>query len=451
MAVAATMVKRNVQKCSTGFVAHMLLLCIAVLCTDLFALRDKFMIPPSLAGSAQVQVDFLLWVLVAAYLIDAYSARATGPITSSRKQVATKPAFDRVVSDGRRPASPAAPTAERAPPAKPDGCQGSSADSGDLSGQECWRQRSDLQVVSSMLAEGVPYRTSKVLEVMHSCIRLGHGDAAVKLFDEMLQTGPTPKAHHIGKAVSHKFFKLVSDTLDDKRIQEDGLRLLDLVRAHGIAPAPATQNRLLDAWKNQLPDSFLSYFLELKDAGFILSRWAYRYIVVAHERSDPAFALKIYSEMEVLGIQLDRAAYNSVLGARFQLGMLDEARELFLRMNDSSLVPNEKTFGIMIKVYSAKNDHEGAIALFGTMQEQRMEPDRYAYHHAIRSSITLQRVEYAVDLYNDMLHKKVPPLMNTVSILSGACASVGWHARSAELLTHLARAKEAEAEYGLQR
>ncbi|CAK0816961.1 unnamed protein product [Prorocentrum cordatum] len=219
-------------------------------------------------------------------------------------------------------------------------------------------------------------------------------------------------------------------------------------RTHGIAPSPATQNRLLEAWRNQLPEVVLKYFIEMKGAGISLSRWAYRYIVVAHERSDPAFALKIYSEMEVLGIQLDRAAYNAVLGARFQLGMLDEAEELFQQMVYSSLVPNEKTYGIMIKARAASNHHEEAIALFEKMQEQGFEPDRYAYHHAIRSGIILQRVEYAVDLYNGMVQKKVPPLTNTVSLLSGACHSAGWHALAAELATHLAHAKAAETAHG---
>ncbi|CAK0901891.1 unnamed protein product [Prorocentrum cordatum] len=444
------MVKRNVQQCSTVFIAYMpLLVFIAVLCADVFALRYKFITPLSMIGGAQVQVELLIWVVVVAYFLDAHNARVMERTTKAKRHIATTPVIDSVVSDGQRQASLEVPT-ERVPPEKLYGCHGRSTESGDLSVHEGCRQRSDLYIINSMLADGVPCKTSKVLEVMHSCIRLGRGDAAVKLFDQMLQTGATPRAHLIGKAVSHKFFKLVAETLDDKRIQEDGVRLLELGRAHGIAPSPATQNRLLDAWKNQLPDFVLRYFLEMKDAGVILSRWAYRYIVVAHERSDPSLALKVYSEMEVLGIQLDRAAYNAVLGARFQLGMLDEARELFLRMADSSLVPNEKTYGVMIKVYLASNSLEEAIALFETMQEQGLDPDRYAYHHAIRASIALQRVEYAVGLYNDMVEKKVPPLMSTIALLSGVCAGAGWNALAVELMTHMARAKKADAAHGLQ-
>ncbi|CAK0859785.1 unnamed protein product [Prorocentrum cordatum] len=217
---------------------------------------------------------------------------------------------------------------------------------------------------------------------------------------------------------------------------------------HGIAPAPATQNRVLEAWKNQLPEIVLNYFLEMKSAGVVLSRWAYRYIVVAHERSDPAFALKIYREMQHLGIELDWAAYNAVLGAQFQLGMFDEAEELFQRMACTAGLANEKTFGIMIKVRAANDHLEEAIALFEEMREQCLQPDRYAYHHAIRSGIALQRVKYAVDLYHDMVQKKVPPLASTVALLSGACQSAGRAALAAELLGHLALARAAEAAHG---
>lgn len=55
------------------------------------------------------------------------------------------------------------------------------------------------------------------------------------------------------------------------------------------------------------------------------------------------------------------------------------------------------------------------------MREQRLEPDRYAYHHAIHSCIALQRTEYALELYQDMVQASVPVLESTLIHLSGAC------------------------------
>jgi pentatricopeptide repeat protein len=123
--------------------------------------------------------------------------------------------------------------------------------------------------------------------------------------------------------------------------------------------------------------------------------------------------------------------------------MHNEARELFARMADLGLVPNEKTYGIMIKVYSSTQQDEDAVALLERMRGQWLEPDRYAYHHAIRSCIALQRVEHAAALYNDMVQAKVPPLASTCVLLSGACKACGWTSLEAKLMADLARVKEA--------
>ena len=135
--------------------------------------------------------------------------------------------------------------------------------------------------------------------------------------------GAIEQAHLVGKPVSHKFFKLVAETLDDKRMQKDGLSLLNFHRAHRIEASRTIQNRLIDAWNKRPPEFVLKYFLEMKSEGVILSRLAYRCIVVAYEHSDPEFAVEIYNEMEGSGVQLDRPAYNAVLGACFQLGMCE--------------------------------------------------------------------------------------------------------------------------------
>jgi len=75
-----------------------------------------------------------------------------------------------------------------------------------------------VYIVERAQREGVTHELPEVLEVMHSSVRLGHGDAAVMLFDQMLNKGTVPGANLIHKALSNNFFKLVVDTLDDKRI-----------------------------------------------------------------------------------------------------------------------------------------------------------------------------------------------------------------------------------------
>jgi len=135
-----------------------------------------------------------------------------------------------------------------------------------------------------------------------------------------------------------------------------------------------------------------------------------------------------------------RAACNAALGACSQLGMHDAARLLFMQMAKRALVPNQKTYGIMIKVYSSSNQPEEAVDLFETMRKKCLVPDRYAYHHAIYCCIKLQRMEYAVKLYNDMMQAKVPLCMNTYVLLSEACRKVGWSSLANNLMTDMAEA-----------
>lgn len=422
-----------VQKGLMGLELRRHLVCIGLLFTAFSALRQIFIAPSNIQGEMEFQIEFFLWIGTVAYLVGPYGAIASELITNVRDLFTQQAVIDKVALDCRHQARRAVPIKERSSPKEPHFGIGSLNELQDRSGHERWRFGRDQDIIDCVLADGVAHNIAKVLEVMHACIRLGRGDAAVKLFDQMLEMGVTPDMQRISKAVSCKFFKLVATTLDDERVQEDGLRFLDLNRALGIAPSPIAQNRVLEAWKMRklIPQSVLTYFLEMRSAGVSLSPWAYRYVVTAHERSDPEFALEIHREMEGSGIKLDRQSFNAVLGACTQLGMYDKARELFMQMAERGLSPNAKTYCIMVKAYSFNNQHEESIVLFETMRELCFKPDSHAYHHVIRSCITLQRIEYAVELYNDMVQAKV----------SGACIKSGRNSLATELTTELARMK----------
>lgn len=446
-----TRVQRIFQRSSKGPAAHRPVVWVAVLFAALSASRDAFSTPSNVLSETKFLVDLCITLGLLACFFDSYNdAKVTEKFTKEKNMAATKSVIDNVAVDGGRRTRHAVPAEERASPEKRHFVHGISKYSGDQLGHERRLGRPDTQILDCAQREGVAHKLSDMLEVMQACVRLGHGDTAVRLFEQMLEKGAVRGAHFVHKAVSDKFFQLVAEGLGDKRIQIDGLRLLDLVRAHGIDPSYNIQSRLLVAWKNQPPASVIDYFLKMKSAGVILSKLAYRCIVVGHERSDPEFSLKVYSEMERSGIQLNRAAYNSVLRARFQLGMHNEARDLFMQIADHGMVPNAGTYGIMVRGYSSSDQFENAIALFETMREQSLEPDWDAYHHAIRSCIALQRVKCAVELYNDAVQAKVPLRKGTYVLLSGACKGVGWDCLASKLITTLtsrqaARMREAEA------
>jgi pentatricopeptide repeat protein len=283
---------------------------------------------------------------------------------------------------------------------------------------------------------------------MRACVRCNSADTALKLFDQMLESGAVPDVHLLCKSTASKFFKLVAESLDDKRMREEGLRFLDVIQAHKVSPSTLAQNRLLVAFRSKPPENVLAYFVKMKESGVLLSSTAYRCIMAANERTGPEFTLKLYDEMQEIGVKLDRVSYNSVLCAFSQLGMLDRARQMFMEMSDAGLVPNGKTYGIMIKVYYSSNRPKEAVAIFDAMREQRLEPDRFAYHHVINSCIKLQRLEYAIELYKGMIQAKLPPCDNTHIYLSAACRKQGWTSTADQIMKDLEHVKEAYATRG---
>jgi len=309
------------------------------------------------------------------------------------------------------------------------------------------QQRFDMGVLDRVRKQGV-VPSAEVTTAMRACVRCSSAETALKLFDQMLQGGAVPDVHLLCRSTVSKFFKLVAESLDDKRMREEGLRLLDVIRAHGLSPSTLAQNRLIVSFRSKLPEHVLAYFVQMKESGVMLSSTAYRCIMAANERTGPEFTLKLYNEMLELGIKLDRVAYNAVLCALSQLGMLDQAQQMFLEMSSAGLAPNGKTFGIMIKVYYSSNRPKEAVAVFNAMQEQRMEPDRFAYHHAINSCIKLQRLEDALELYKGMLQAKLPPCDNTHIYLSAACKKQGWTSTADQIMKDLEQVKELHAARG---
>jgi pentatricopeptide repeat protein len=116
-----------------------------------------------------------------------------------------------------------------------------------------------------------------------------------------------------------------------------------------------------------------------------------------------------------------------------------------MQMASTGLTPNGKTFGIMIQVYYSSNRPKEAVAIFDAMREQQLEPDRFAYHHVINACLKLRRIEYAVELYKDMVRAKLPPCDNTHIYLSAACKKHGWTTTADQIMKDLECVKEAYA------
>ncbi|CAK0832651.1 unnamed protein product [Prorocentrum cordatum] len=434
-----------------GIAAYMVFICESTMFSEVCVALQDSMTPSSIGGDTEGHTSWFQrveasHVLIVMYFLGRYVGRATKWIDELVKLFTTSYSTHTIVCDGGHDNTPAFTTTTRLPPEKVCFRDVSSIDSEyhvETNNRDMAR---DMRFMKRVQIAGVPFNASNVSELMCVCSRFGHRDAAMKLFDKMLDKGAVPNAHTIVKSVSVKFFNLVVGTLGDKRIREAGPRLIDLMRDHGLSPSAAIQNRLLQAWGNLLPENILQRFLNIRSDGGNLSTWAYCHIVVAYELSDPAFALKIFDEMDELGYKADRAAYNALLVACCQLGLHDEAKHLFMQMADRALEPNAKSYVTMVKVYASSNEPKTALALFETCRDRCFKPDRFAYHHAICSCIALQRIRYAVELYRGAIHANMVLCTCTYVALSSACQKIGRIELAGKIRADLRRIRAAGAE-----
>jgi pentatricopeptide repeat domain-containing protein 1 len=309
------------------------------------------------------------------------------------------------------------------------------------------QREADTQLLSQAKNEGISPDGSTYAKVMDACNRLNNVDVALDLYKQMLEKGVPYDNDHLpmNNHTVSKFFRLVAENLDEKRMRETGLQLLEIIQAHGVVPTNAIQNCLICAWKSKLPDHVLEVFVKLRERGVSLSSTAYRCIMAAHERTDPERTLKLYDEMVERGVKLDRVAYNAALCACSHLGMVDQALELFEKMPEHALVPNGKTYGALIKACTSTGKMKEAVDLFGSMREAGIEPNQFAYHDAIQSCVRMRKIGKAITLYRDMIQANVSPCDKTYVYLGKECQKRGWAKVADQILQAGADSKAAQA------
>jgi len=379
-----TMMLRTAQQGSAGRAARKDSMRTAVFGLAFAALSQVLLILARSVFDMRPMFELLPEVVVLVCFLISYSA---GWMSKVRRVTTTKPMPDKVVSD-----------ADHTCP-RPSG----------------------MRAIAGPRTEGVAPAAPNFRELMKLCVTQQQVEPALRMFNQMLEEGVGPDAHHIGKSVVDRFFNLVAENLSTGRLRRDGLSLFEMVEAHGLAPSTSIQNRLMVAWKSRPPKSVVSYLLRMRSAGQLLSRLSYFCIIISSERSDPALVLKLCDELQSLGIQPDKVAYNAVLGSCCQLGMYDEAGVLFEQMANHGLIPDVKTYRIMLNVSAQNKNFEEAVAFFETMRELGFKPDRQDYHNVIYSCIGLQRTKHAVELYHDMVRADVVPCKRTVAVLTTAC------------------------------
>jgi pentatricopeptide repeat protein len=275
---------------------------------------------------------------------------------------------------------------------------------------------SDNRMIDSAQREGFTLDASNFPALFAACARQGNAGLSITLFKYMLEKGIVCDRKMVHDRMVSKFFNVVSESLDDQCLQEAGVELIEAIRAHGLAPTSPIQNRLMRAWKSKPPDHIVQVFMTLKEQGVSLCPTVYRCILVAYERAQPQLTLDLCDEMLHRGVKFDRVAFNAALCACSILGRVNRAVELYKMMPSHGLVPNGKTYGTLIRVYTAADMVKEALNLFESMRAENIEPNRYSFGDAIYCYVKMKMPRKAISLYKEMVKASMRPCDHTIAL-----------------------------------
>ncbi|CAK0831562.1 unnamed protein product, partial [Prorocentrum cordatum] len=261
---------------------------------------------------------------------------------------------------------------------------------------------------------------------MEVCTKRDLAQVAVGIFDLMLERGVGQDQPLIDRRVSVPFFKIVVHNLGDERLRQDGLRLLDLVRAHGLSPAVGAQDYLIVAWRSKLPKHVVEYFVKMREEGVVLSWTAVRCVMSFYQWSDPAFTLVLYGELTERGVRPDRVHFNAALTAYCELGKTDQAMQLLQDGPSLQVEPNAQTYQIVIRSLTSRGSDEEALALFEAMREHQITPYRATNQDAVLCYVRRKRYADAAALCSGMAPGSQRPGEDACSFLRRSCQRYAW-------------------------
>ncbi|CAA6672894.1 unnamed protein product [Spirodela intermedia] len=186
--------------------------------------------------------------------------------------------------------------------------------------------------------------------------KLGRGDSAVRLFEEMKENHlqPTPKIYN---TLMSMFFKSGQGYL----LRSECLHL------HRTNQGPGGAGRTDDAYK-------------------------------------------VFADMRRRGCNPDTVLINNLINIMSKAGRLEDALKLFDEMKALHCPPNVVTYNTIIKsLFDSKSDAAEASHWFEKMKENGILPSAFTYSILIDGLCKTNRVEYALRLLEEMDERGFPP------------------------------------------
>ncbi|GAA0183066.1 hypothetical protein LIER_30547 [Lithospermum erythrorhizon] len=274
---------------------------------------------------------------------------------------------------------------------------------------------------------------------MISCARhCGFAEKAVEWFEKMNGYGIEPddvsycvmidaygKAGNVGKAMS------LYDRAREKKWRIDAVTFATLVKINGVSgnfdgclnvyeemkalrvkPNHLVYNNLLDAMgRAKRPWQAKNIYKEMINNG-LRPNWAtYASLLRAFGRARYGEdALLVYRETKEKGLELNIGLYNTLLSMCADLGLLDEAMEIFEDMKGvENCKPDSWTYSSLITLYSCCGKVSEAETMFNELMESGFEANIFVFTSLIQAYGKANRTNDIVNTFDQLIEMGITP------------------------------------------
>jgi len=239
------------------------------------------------------------------------------------------------------------------------------------------------------------------------------GAATVTFFDwAITNSKPPPSIHTCNIVIRALGRKKFFDFLDDA---------LQIMRRNNIFPDLTTLEIIIDSLVAARHVSRAVEVLSTDQFRFGIGKACHRkeaFTVLIRclcRRSHVGLAGSLLqaARKELLG--LDSDVYNDVMGGWARFGSVDKLQEVWTKMQEDGLVPNEVSHCHLIEGLGRAGQTEDALREFENMVHGRYGPSTMIYNALIFNFISIGDLDSCIKYYKDMLEKNCFPNIDTYS------------------------------------
>lgn len=132
-------------------------------------------------------------------------------------------------------------------------------------------------------------------------------------------------------------------------------------------------------------------------------------------------ALRIFTNMEELGVKPDPITFTSILPACSQLASLEKGKEMHKKITENKLELNEKVMGAVLDMYSKCGAVDQALNIFSKLPVR----DLFSWTSMITAYGNHGQASQALDLFDKMIRSNIKPDRVAFLAVISACSHAG--------------------------